>query len=120
MLTVMQSGMAVADVNSGHESELIETHSVGQVYTEHDHASQASVVIENAGDANESHDANAAHDASESGDCQHCCHCHSPQLNYLSILVAATDGFKTNESFAALSTALPSAPPYDFLRPPIA
>jgi hypothetical protein len=63
LLIALQSVMAMADTHQDHQSE------VGHETLENPRAALETPT---------------SMESNESADCQHCCHCHSPQLNLLS------------------------------------
>jgi len=97
VLIAMQSVMAVADVHLEHQSSATESSAVQPIT---DHQIDFELI-------SQPEPANAI-------DCQHCCHCHSPQFNFLGSLFTdpvLKDGEKhafdpTNTAPFSLASAL--------------
>jgi len=80
VLIAMQSVMAVADVHLEHASnsnETVSDHHIASELTLHTEDTQTEASQTKAGQT----------DSSSTIDCNHCCHCHSPQFNFLGNLV---------------------------------
>jgi len=75
VLIAMQSVMAVADVHLEHVSNSDET------VSDHHIASELTLHTE------DTQTKDTQTDSASSIDCNHCCHCHSPQFNFLGNLI---------------------------------
>ena len=100
VLIAMQSVMAVADVHLEHESSV-------------PHLEESLLL-----------DVNATPDVDPSGppatdiDCQHCCHCHSPQLNPLDTLFSAVILIDSEKHVIDLNNATPFSLASQLFKPP--
>lgn len=79
ILIALQSVMAVADVHLEHESN--SDHAVS------DHQTASELTLHTEDTQSKASQTEDSQKETSSIDCNHCCHCHSPQFNFLGNLV---------------------------------
>ncbi len=121
VLIALQSVMAVADVHLEHDSNsdhTVSDHQTASELTLHteDTQTKASQTEDTQTKASQTEDTQT--DSANSIDCNHCCHCHSPQFNFLGNLV--TDPiFKDGEKHAIdLKNTTPFSLASQLFKPP--
>ncbi len=107
ILVAMQSVLAVADVHQIHQADAAHLEFAGD---------DGLASVSDDGTASDSVEPNQP--TNTALDCQHCCHCHSPQVNFLSDICPNSAYDSGRQPLADLSGSVPSSHPSSLYRPP--
>ena len=114
ILVALQSVVAVADIHLDHPDLNPLWQHEKSPYSQSEHENLSDLSIDNLAPS----DVQSVSDTSSAIDCQHCCHCHSPQFNFLGSLFTDPVITGREKHLLDLRSSAPSSLASQLFKPP--